>query len=202
LWQLFYAASKAERLRFLARSPGLMARVWRFQRRRPISAADRGHVLRWFNHQTGVYEFLSRRAAPADVFLFDEGFFHRVVQLFASERETPAPEDVRAYVALLPRPDLVIYPVAPLDTCLQRVYARGLWDRFVHKSVEDTARFMIGAERAVILAVEIARERHWPIIEIDNAGDDPAAARSMLRRALTDCAPKFALPTLSQPVLS
>lgn len=199
LWQLFYAATEAERVRFLAGHPDLMWRVWRYQYRRPLSAADRHHVLRWFNHQTGVYEFLRRRTGPADVFLFDEGFIHRVVQLFASEHEEPDERAIHAYVARLPRPDLVIYPTAPLESCLRRVHDRGLWERFAVKTSEQTARFLAAAAQAVTLAAAAARERGWLLIEVDNGGDSAAAALR-LRRALAEAVPPFARPALSRPI--
>ena len=201
LWQLFYAATRLERVRFLARHPRLMGRVWNFQRRRPLSAADRRHVRRWFNHQTGVYEFMRRRLEPADAVLFDEGFIHRVVQLFASEKEIPDPVEVRAYVDLLPRPDLLIYPTAPLDICRRRVTARGLWERFAVKPPEETARFLTAAECAVAIAVEAARRRQWTILELDNGGDDPAIAAGRLQRALADLTPAQFQPARSRPVL-
>lgn len=199
LWQVFYAGTEFERVRFLARHPGFMWSVWRYQYGRPLSAADRRHVLHWFNHHTGVYEFLRRRAAPADVFLFDEGFIHRVVQLFASEHEEPDARPVVTYVARLPRPDLVIYPTAPLETCLRRVYDRGLWARFAVKTPEETVRFLMAAERAVALAAAAARERGWLLVEIDNSGD-PAAAAGRLRRALAEAVPPFAYPAQPRPI--
>lgn len=198
LWQVFYAGTEAERARFLARHPDLMWQVWRYQYGRPLSAADRRHVLRWFNHHTGVYEFLRRRAASPDAFLFDEGFIHRVVQLFASEHEELDERAVRAYVARLPRPDLVIYPTAPLESCLRRVYDRGLWERFAVKTSEQTARFLAAAAQAVTLAAAAARERGWTLIEVDNAAD-PAAAANRLRRALAEAVPPFAPAAQPQP---
>lgn len=189
LWQLFYAATEAERMRFYWGNRDLMHRVWAYQFRRPISAADRHHVLRWFNHQTGVYEFMRRRAGSAEAVLFDEGFIHRVVQLFASEYEVPLPEAVGAYVALLPRPDLLIYVAVPLEVCRDRVLARGIWERFAVKSATDTDRFLAAAEQAVIMAVAAARERRWPVIELDNAVDDPSPAIDQLQKALADFAP-------------
>ncbi len=184
LWQTFYRYSQANQARFIARNPELVGMVWRFQWRRPIAQADRRHVLRWFSHQTGVYEFLRRRAEPDEAILFDEGFIHRVVQLFASENEMPEPGAVAAYINRLPRPDLVIHPVAPREICERRVYGRGLWERFQVKSAEETSRFIASAERAVNLAVGLIKQQGWTVIEVDNSGDDPSIARAELWRAL------------------
>lgn len=197
LWQLFYATAWMERARFNARHRELVRGVQVYQRRRPLAAADRHHVMRWFNHHTGVYEFMRRRAGPTDVILFDEGFTHRVVQLFASERDAPQVAAVGAYVALLPRPDLLIHVAAPLDVCLARVRARGVWPRFAAKGAADTERFLAAAEQAVAVAVAAARDLGWMVVALDNGADDPAPAAAHLERALAAFAPT--LPAAAAP---
>jgi hypothetical protein len=195
LWQAFYHLSGANRIRFYAQHAELMRLVWRFQGQRPISNDDRRHVLHWFNHQTGVYEFVRHHAGPKDAVIFDEGFIHRVVQLFASENEMPEPAAVSAYIDLIPRPDLVIHPTAPREVCERRVYARGLWDRFQAKSPDETARFFISAERAVNLAVDAIQQRQWPVFDVDNSSDNPNVARAELWRTLSELIPGATLPT-------
>ena len=203
LWQTFYHQSKVSRLRFLAQNPYFVWSVWRFQQARPIRRADRDHVWHWFFHHTGVYEFLRRRLQSDEALLFDEGFIHRVVQLFASENETVAPEAVRVYVDQLPIPDLLIVPQAGGDVCARRVYARGLWERFRSKTPEETARFLAEAQVAVALAVERARENGWLVVEVDNGGDDLAMTQAALRDALSALAigrPQPAFGFNPQPV--
>lgn len=197
LWQLFYATARLERVRFYFRHRELVRRVRADQRRRPLAAADRRHVVGWFNHQTGVYEFMRRRTGAADAVLFDEGFIHRAVQLFASERDAPQPAAVAAYVTLLPRPDLLIYVAAPLDVCRRRVLARGLWARFAAKSPADTDRYLAAAEQAVVLAVAHARQLGWMVVEVDNSADDPAPAATRLESALAAFVP--APPAAPEP---
>lgn len=185
LWQMFYHQSKVSRLGFMAQHPQFVWSVWRFQQARPIGRADRDHVWRWFFHHTGVYEFLRRRLRSDEALLFDEGFIHRVVQLFASENETADPQAVSAYLDQLPRPDLLIFPRAAVDVCARRVYARGLWERFRSKTPEETARFLAQAQVVVQLAVERARENGWLVVEVDNGGDDLAQTQAALLDALS-----------------
>src|SRR5512143_784859 len=59
LWQVFYHLSKLYRLRFFVNHPKLIWQVWRSQRHRPIPAEARQHVLHWFFHLAGYYEFLT-----------------------------------------------------------------------------------------------------------------------------------------------
>jgi thymidylate kinase len=191
-WQLFYHLSNWKRSGFFARNRELTDMVLRFQRTRPISEADREHVLRWFLHLAGRYEFLNAHARPGEVLIFDEGFVHRVVQLFASEAEEPEPGRVKAYLDRVPRPDVVVFPYASPETCEQRVWRRGLWERFRSKSAAEVSRFIANSHAIVGLAVAHIRAAGWTVIEVDNDGTDPQVAKAALHRQLTSL---FAEPT-------
>ena len=186
LWQVFYHLSRLYRLKFFIRHPQLSGMVYSFQKRRPISEADRHHVLHWFFHLVGAYEFLNSHAGPEDVLIFDEGFVHRVVQLYASEKEDPDKELVLAYLDLVPRPDLVIFTDAPREICERRVIARGIWDRFRHKSPAEFSQFIANSHQVVNLAADYLKQKGWPVIDVDTGGDDPAAAQAELQRKLSN----------------
>jgi hypothetical protein len=186
LWQVFYYYSRLHRSRFQAAHPDLTQTVLDFQRRRPISRPDRRHVLHWYEHLTGSYAFLKSHFRPEDVLLLDEGFVHRVVQLFASEREQPTLDRVAEYLGLVPPPDLVIYPCAPREVCEKRVVTRGVWERFQSKSPADLSRFIASSHAAVQFAVDCVTKKGWPLIEVDNGGDRPADAMRELELKLLD----------------
>lgn len=184
LWQVFYHLSTAYRLRFFARHPQLIRHVLRAQRRRPIPAEERRHALRWFFVLAGQYEFLASHARPGECLVLDEGFVHRAVQMHASDVETPDPAQIAAYVALLPRPDLVVAVHAPWEVCVERIYRRGLWDRFRHKSPGQVARYVACAHQVVELTVEHVRRHGWALAEVDNGDDAFAGAGAALREQL------------------
>lgn len=184
LWQVFYQSSRLYRRRFSAEHQEMIERVLTFQAQRPISPADKNHVLGWFIHLTGCYEFFRAYATPRDVLLFDEGFIHRVVQLFASENETPDPRQVTAYLELVPRPDLVVFPNAPRELCETRVYERGLWERFRAKTPQETSRFIANASSVVHLAVDWMQAQGWPVIEVNNGAQEMSVSRETLRQTL------------------
>ncbi len=186
LWQVFYQASRMRRAAFRRENRELLDSVLRFQRSRPISPTDRQHVLRWFINLTGQYHFLKAHASAGDVLLFDEGFVHRVVQLFASEIEVLDEIHVQSYLGLLPAPDLIVTPQASLETCVERVYRRGIWERFKDHDIGNVYRFMANAHNAVNLAVEYIQMRGWPLIQIDNEHQPPAEAAHQLQQKLTD----------------
>lgn len=168
LWKIFYINSRRYQQIFRRHYPRLVESVLGFQSERPISAYDRRHVLRWFLHLTGAYAFLKTHLKPSEVLIFDEGFVHRVVQLFASENEEPDVRREMDYLDQIPRPDLVIYVYAPAEVTTQRVFTRGIWERFQRKSQAETLRFLSASQTAVQRAAGYLASRNWPLLQIDN----------------------------------
>ncbi|UCG25647.1 MAG: hypothetical protein JSW55_06565, partial [Chloroflexota bacterium] len=196
LWQTFYRLSVLERIRFFAGNKRLLRLLLASQWRRPAAAdARQRRVLYWYFRHAGYYEFLRNRAAPDEVLLFDEGFLHRVVQLFASVVERPEAQTIKPYLDLLPQPDLTIAIMAPAEVCVDRIYSRGLWNRFGDKTPEEVSRFVSHSHRAVTLALNAAVEAGWPVLEIDNSAGDPAVAAAQLRERLA----RYPLPAGETP---
>lgn len=185
LWRLFYLQSVAARLRFMALHPQLIAQVMGSQRGRPARANVRQRaVLPWLFRHMGYYEFLRRHAQPDEVLLFDEGFVHRVVQLFTSSVEKPAPAAIAAYIALLPQPDLVIYVRAATAVCEQRIYERGLWPHAQQQTPVEISQFVQHAHEAAALAVAQAHRRKWQVLAVANDGVDLTAVQADLWQQL------------------
>jgi thymidylate kinase len=198
LWQVFYQSSTLYELKFCARHPRLIKQVIVSQRRRPTAAAVRQRRVRhWFFRLTGYYEFLRGHLRRNEALILDEGFLHRVVQLYASSVEAPDSAQIAEYIDLLPTPDLVIFTQAPPAVCEQRIYRRGLWERFQQKSPEEISRFVANAYRVVHLAVEHAAAKGWQVLEVDNSDSSPEAAQAQLREKLTVILP----PVSAQPAL-
>jgi len=183
LWRVFYLLSFIYRVMFLARNPRLLSQVLSHQWRRPKEAeARRRKVLHWFIRFAGYYEFLAAHARPDEVLVFDEGFVHRVVQLFASGVEKPDKNKILAYVDLLPLPDIVIYAQASPEICNQRIFTRGLWERFRNKSEAEISQFVFNAYLVVDLTVDYIKSKGWTVIEVDNGTGGLPAAKAELRR--------------------
>lgn len=185
LWQLFYHQSSLYRLRFFARHPQLLRQVVAGQRNRPDAAGTRQRrVLYWFWRTAGYYEFLIRHGRLGEALLLDEGFIHRVVQLFTSPIETPQSAAIAAYVDQLPQPDCVIFVHAPAEVCYERIYRRGVWEHFRDSSPAEVKRFVEHAACAVELAAGRARHNGWTVLEVDNGGTDLRTAQAALCRQL------------------
>ncbi len=121
-----------------------------------------------------------------EALIFDEGFVHRVVQLFASEHESPNFDAVADYLSLIPRPDFVVYVSAPREVCEQRVYSRGLWDRFREKDPLDTKKYLSNSWAIVNFSVDCLRQRKWNLIKFQNDTQDIDIAQNSFKKLLSE----------------
>ncbi len=186
LWQVFYWRSYAARRRFARKNPELIAHVRQAQRSRQIPRADRRHALYWFFHLTGYYEYLLSHMQPGEALVMDEGFTHRVVQLFATGKEKPDLDSVRRYIDLIPRPDLLIALRAPSELCEARVYRRGIWSRMKGRSGTEISRYFSNAETVVAWTLKYVESIGWPVIHVENQESRLSLARENLRWWLVD----------------
>jgi hypothetical protein len=92
----------------------------------------------------------------------------------------------------------VIFPRAGWEVCEERIYRRGLWQHFSHKSRPQVSRYVAHAYQVVTMATDYITRRGWPVIEVDNGDDDPSRAKAELRSKLTTI-PTFTreIPALS-----
>jgi thymidylate kinase len=171
LWQAFYLMSYLSRGKFSKEHPALVSHVRTTQGVRDIPEEERDHNLYWWFHLSGYYQFLAPRLKSNEILLLDEGFAHRVVQLNASDHEDLNQEDLSLYLDLIPKPEILIYVDVPAEECERRVYERGLWPRFAHKSRQQVSNFISNSHFVVSKTVEMLKSRDWDIIEIDNSAE-------------------------------
>lgn len=164
----------------LALHPSLVWIVGRAQLRRPAGAMvrERG-VVRWFVANVGVTTLFRRWSRPGEILLVEEGYAHRVVQLFTSPVESADAEVVERYFDAIPRPDLLVFVRADVTSCLERVKSRGVWDRLAHLSDEELEAFVRHAHAASEFALQAACSRGWDVVEVDNVGDPDETRRAV-----------------------
>ena len=185
LWQVFYFSAYLSRRSFSKGYPNLVAHVRKTQSIREVPAEERGHALYWWFHLSGYYQFLKPRLYTNEVLILDEGFSHRVVQLFASDFESSNRGDVLIYLDLIPRPDILICVNAPASICEQRVHERGLWSRMQHKSRQQISQFVSNSHSIIDAAVKELKLKEWVIVDIDNSGAGLAPAEEELSGKLS-----------------
>lgn len=186
LWGVFLLFRSLCAVGFPARRPRLARYVLSSVSGRPPAAQMRERkILHWYVRLWGAYGFLTSRARAGEALVLDEGFVHRAVQLHASPVEVPDAARIDAYAGLIPAPTLLVHVHAPVDVCERRVRSRGVWDRFRRRDPNELSRFVANAHRATVLIVDAARAKGWPVVEVDNDGDDPSHAMTTLRQRLS-----------------
>ena len=150
LWVVYLLYSWVYAGVFTVRNPQLLKHLMVSQRRRPAEADIMARKVRyWFLRLIGSYEFLVANGYPGEVLVLDEGFVHRVVQLYASEVEQPDANAIIRYLQLVPEPDAIVHVRAPLDTCVERVRLRGVWERYQSRDIGRLSDFLKSADIAV-----------------------------------------------------
>jgi hypothetical protein len=185
-WVLFRWAAAIASIAHAGRTWPLAAVAVRSQRGRPVGAESRDRrVLYWFHRLLGAHGLFLRRGSVDEVLVLDEGYVHRVVQLFASEVEDPDPVALERYLRAVPVPDLLVTVHAPVDRCLERITSRGVWARFEGRGPDALRRFVTHAHRAVELAMRHARDEGWAVVEVDNSGDLDSS-RALVRTSVVE----------------
>ena len=173
LWALFRIRRMASGLVGLLLNPTLTRlTVWRQFRRPPGAAVRSRRTRRWFLLHLGTQRFLTRQIRDSEILVFEEGFSHRVVQLFASPFEAPGPTDIATYLDAVPTPALLVHISAPTDVCLARIVERGVWAWLKDGDRQDLENFVTSAHRATELAVHHATASAWDVATVSNGGPD------------------------------
>jgi hypothetical protein len=184
-WVVFRGASALDAVVRAPRHRRLASVVRRSQRSRPRGAdVQERRVVYWLRRLVGAHGLFLRRGRPGEVLLLDEGYVHRVVQLFASAVEEPDRRVIDEYLATVPRPDLLVAVHAPVERCVERVRTRGVWTRLEGRADAELERFVASAHRAVEFAVTHARDHGWALVEVDNSGDGLDEAQTMVRETV------------------
>jgi thymidylate kinase len=177
LWRVFaYFISKIHLARFFLHRPRLVIYVLRSQLWRPIPWPHRHLILRLFLRMVGAYQFLTSQMQQDEIVVFDEGFAHRVVHMFASESEQLDSTRICEYLELIPRSDWVVWVQTPLDVCLERIYARGLQIRLRQLGPHSVRQFMQNVEQAIMIASRYLMDAGWQIIQVSNDGQPDVCA--------------------------
>ena len=102
------------------------------------------------------------------------------------------------YLALLPRPDLVVHVSASPSACRRRVQERGVWARLDHRSSAEIERFLQNAHDTVSLVRSEMDRGGWLVVDVDNEREDPAEAIARVGRAVAEAPAGSASPPVDR----
>lgn len=139
--------------------------------------------VRSLERKLGVHEIV-RRSAHARIILVDEGPLLLAHNLFVFNAAPYTPQELSRFVALLPRPDVLVYVRAPLDSLVRRAQQRS--DRRRELEGLSHAQLRLCVERASALygrLVDTAGSR-CRVLTVDNP--DTAVAAQIARTTAVD----------------
>ncbi len=149
--------------------------------RAPVRWSHRWTLFTRWAGAAARQRFLRRHGGDMAV-VFDEGLYHRAVNLFAWRAlavRGPGGErrDVARYLRLTPGPDLAIFVDAPDAATRERVLARGLPIRLRGRTPMEVTAFLGSAGRIVRIIPEVAVDVRW--LRVDNTSTIAAAADAL-----------------------
>ena len=175
---------------FMASHPRLTVAAVAAVVRSPVGWDHRWTLFARWAGVAARQQFLRGRLGDGAV-IFDEGLYHRSVNLFAwrgldrstggQPRGDALPRELRGYLRLAPPPDLAVFVDAPNDVAARRLEGRGLPIRLRGRSQPDVTRFLEHAARiARAVPVEATARTTW--VRIENATTLAAADESLERQ--------------------
>lgn len=168
LWLVYLCWATVSALGYLMVHPALAGILWSQRGRPRESLVAERQVVRWFVRYLGTERLFRRLGGAREVLVVDEGYAHRVVQLFTSVVEQGDPVQIDRYLGLVPAPSLLITIDVPSDVAARRLAARGVWDRMSEMDPSEVSTFVTNAHRAVEFVETLARRRGWRVEAIDN----------------------------------
>jgi thymidylate kinase len=172
----------------LVRHRAFVAYAFKALGRQSSSLLLTANYVRSIARRIGMYE-IGRRAPPDRIILVDEGTVLSAHLLFVFGRNEPSQEEIEAFAALVPLPDMIVTIRAPAESLVQRALQRA--DRPREMRSKDEMEVEAYLSRAVALFDRLTkagplRER---VLVVDNAAcgeEERGAVADRIATAILD----------------
>jgi hypothetical protein len=89
---------------------------------RGISADESSRIVSWFLSTLSIYTAATKALGKDDCLILDEGFFHKILSLFAAAGELSKDETaIKHYLDLIPSVDTLVYVETGVHECIDRI---------------------------------------------------------------------------------
>lgn len=134
------------------------------------NARDAFLFARWFQTIMIDHKLIENNLKKDETILFEEGFVQKLVGLNLNFDITS--EDIKDYIYLSPRPKIIIYIHAPLETIQNRLEKRG-WPGWMQTRRDITRSQLLSRTRDKINEIcEEYNRKKVPILYIENNSED------------------------------
>lgn len=157
------------RLHFCKSWPDLVAYCKSHNKKRNIPEKDKIKLFDWFLGTGGQYQMAAELGQDYEVFLLDEGFFHKIINFNLSDHEAvPDATTIHRYLQLIPQIDLLCEIKADREIAHKRVIRRGKPERFKQVKDDDFMAIIQKSQRIIENGLSVFGHK---IIRIDNSTD-------------------------------
>ena len=153
--------------RFIQAHSDLLHLVVAINSYRPIPSNHKQEILTWFLETGGIYELYSNMDKDVTLIL-DEGFFHKIINLFVSlQEDTYDSVLLDKYLDSIPPIDTLIHIHTDKDICLKRMQKREQYGR-MGSTPEEQMVFLTRASGIIESGIQMLADKKTSVITIDN----------------------------------
>ena len=129
-------------------------------------AEDREKIMRWILRVFTYHQTAQSTFTESESFLIDEGFVQRLITLYVTPANTPAPEQIENYSEQLPKISTLFILETDLETAFQRITRRGLPLRLKDQPEESVREFLQNAQTSLTGLTALLEKSGVPVIKL------------------------------------
>jgi hypothetical protein len=154
--KLFYFTNSLEhhKVQFLISQFDLHYYVNKYLDKHQTSEKEANLLKEWFLELGGYIELAKKLLNEKDILLLDEGFYQRVISIFAFKQENPSTSDVMGYLSRIPAIRKVFFVDVNPDVCIDRFTKRGMSIRLKNAKEGEFKVFYQNAVNLIQLCIE------------------------------------------------
>jgi hypothetical protein len=167
----YLGLKKAYELRYIKQNLELYKFISAQTQARPLPIDHKNFTLNIFFDLAARYQIAFELLDNESILIFDEGFFHKVVNFFVSvEEDNINFIGVKKYLEKIPRIYTLIKIEANEDMCNERLHKRELPFRLKDKTDDEIFKYLVKAKSVIDYGVNYLDKRDANIISINNTG--------------------------------
>ena len=151
--------------------PELFQEALRISNIRDRNSGEKADVITWFLGTLGHQHVATKVLMNNDHLLMDEGFFHKLINLFVVEGESYCDiENIRSYLQLMPKLDFLVKVDVNTKVCVARIKSRGIKRRFDNLEEAGFVRLLHNINTMLEEAISFVELEGTQVIRIKNTG--------------------------------
>jgi thymidylate kinase len=128
---------------------------------------------KWLLETASIYQVARELLKDDSYLLLDEGFTHKVINLFVSLQESEINEEgLEQYLLLIPQIEILIFIKTDINVCLERIMKRKNKNQRHGTSKAEVLRFLNIADQVLKITLKSLIKENVNVITIDNSSEN------------------------------